>query len=353
MNLEHEPLQSKDEPLKSGVETLAHSSLQHHLADRRIGKTKWRQGLRFRARGWPAYLQKQLRKSLWRSPFRHMHYFPLQVRVEMKSDGSWSFKLRGRGQIEVCSSPLADLRNQPPGKPVIAATGPSAKEFDWSRLMDGSRPIWAMNGAPSFLADRGLKCDYLVVSDHRFAREGIEHIQIAAAGGAVLLLSPEAAAGILQTGGDILQRSKFHVFEKVNDWYGLPAVNAADLAAMNRIQGEPFLLPEHPCKGVGWSHDASFGVFAGRTVTFAALQLAVWQGAKQIDVVGLDLGGGSRCYDERIPAVSQLEADKRDYILPAFDCLARALAGGPVSIFNHSEVSPLPRDLVPQQSVQG
>jgi hypothetical protein len=321
--------------------------LEDYLTQRDLTAAERRQRLRHAFSHQPAIIQKWLRKAAWRSPFRHMHYVPPAVAVKPAAGGGWVLRRRVVGSPEIVTRPLAGLRDLSDRPATVVATGPSANSYDWSSLAGRRRVIWAVNGAPTMLAACGLGCDFLIVTDHRFARDGTGHIELAVNQGATLVFSYEAAAGFAATRPDLLERAPFHVFEKANAWYGLAALDAARLTAMNAASGHPFVLPEAPKPGVGWSRDPLVGVFAGRTVTFAALQLAVWSGARDIEVIGLDLGGKTRAYDETNPAVSHLEAEKRDFILPSFRCLARALAGGHVRITNLSEISALPRDLVP------
>ncbi len=277
-----------------------------------------------------------------------MRYVLPSVTVHPAADGTWQLKLREGKSTEVVSQPLAGLRNSTDRPAILVATGPTANDFDWSSLSDGRRLVWAVNGAPTLLANRGLKCDFLVITDHRFARDGAGHIELAAEQGATLLFSYEAAVGFAATRPAILSRTPFHVFDKVNAWFGLPTLSAADLTRLNAQSSHPFALPNQPALGVGWSHDPTLGVFAGRTVAFAALQLVVWSGSRQIEIVGLDLGGSTRAYGEVNPVVSHLEKDYRDYILPSFQCMAAALSESSVRMFHHSTTSPLPRHLVPQ-----
>lgn len=320
--------------------------LEAYLEQRPLTEADFRQRIRHAFRNQPTILQKWMRKALWRSSRRHMHYIPPAVAIEPAADGTWMLRLRGKKSPAFFSRPLTELRGSIDRPATVIATGPSANEFDWASLADGRRVRWAVNGAPTMLAARHLACNFLVITDHRFAREGAAHIELAARQGATLVFSFEAAAGFASVRPELLRRVPFHVCEKVNGWYGIPMVDFRDLAAMNSASGSPFHLPDKPKSGVGWSHDPSLGVFPGKTVTFAALQLAVWSGARDIEVVGLDLGGTTRAYQEDKPAISHLEAEKRDFILPSFRCMATALAGGPVTITNLSRVSPLPRDLL-------
>ncbi|MBC8126138.1 MAG: hypothetical protein H8M99_03175 [Gloeobacteraceae cyanobacterium ES-bin-144] len=275
-----------------------------------------------------------------------MRYVPSSVKLVPSANGVWTLHLRDDKFTKFTALPLSRLRNFTARPAIVIATGPTANEFDWSRLADGQRVIWAVNGAPTMLEKLGLKCDFLVITDHRFARDGADHIELAAKQGATLLFSYEAAAGFAATRPEILSRTPFQVFEKANAWYGIPTLNAAELAQMNAASGESLTLPDLPAPGVGWSHDPELGVFAGRTVAFAALQLVVWSGSRDIEIVGLDLGGKSRAYEEANPVVSHLENDLQNFILPSFQCMAMALRGRAIHIFNHSKTSPLPRHLV-------
>lgn len=289
---------------------------------------------------------KWVRRKVWRCRFRHMRYFPAAIAFQPAPDGTWIMTRRCDGR-SITSVSLETLRHDPPENITLVATGPSANCFDWAGLSEKKTEIWAVNGAPGILAERGFRSDYLVVTDHRFARDGLPHIRLAASQGATLLFSHEAAAGVFNADPALLEQHPFHIVEKVNAWFALPAFPESRLHSLTASLGNPFVLPEKPAAGVGWSRDPRIGIFAGRTVTFAALQLAVWRGAKNIEIIGLDLGGKTRCYKEDVPAVSNLEKDLKQYILPSFACMTRALADEPVSILNHSEVSPLPRQLSP------
>ncbi len=321
------------------------TALADHLRTRPLQSVGRKLRLLHACRNFPPALQNSLRKSLWRKSLRHMRYVLPEVSFHPLAGDAWELRLRGKLLGEIVSTPLAELRGGTSRPSVIIATGPSARNYDWSDLADGRHLIWAVSGAATMLAEHGLRCDFLVVSDHRFAREGADHIALAVDQEATLLLTHEAAAGFAAIRPEILARARFHIFEKVNRWYGLPILGPAELVAVNEESGCPFLLPDSPMPGVGWSHDPMLGVFAGKTVTFAALQLVAWSGSKTIQVVGLDLGGKGHAYHEDKPVVSHLEKDYHQFILPSFKCMAAALAGSPLRIFNLSTICPLPKEL--------
>lgn len=327
-----------------GCDSPSAKNIAGYLGSRPIEAVETKQALLHWARRFPKRIRISAAKMLWPTPIRHMRYVVPSVDF-LPRPAAWKIRLRGDPAFDVGSLPLANLRGHATRPAVIVATGPSANQFDWQALKDGNHQIWAVSGAPTLLAKHGLRCDFLVVSDHRFGRDGADHIALAVEQGATLLFTHEAAAGFAATRPQVLAKARFHIFEKVNRWYGIPALDAADLISANEKSGRPFLLPDPPVPGVGWSSDPMLGVFAGKTVTFAALQLAVWAGSPSIEIVGMDLGGVGRAYHEERPEVSHLEKDYARVILPAFECMAAALAGSPLHIVNHSPTCPLSKEL--------
>ncbi|MEY4568914.1 MAG: hypothetical protein RLZZ398_353 [Verrucomicrobiota bacterium] len=315
------------------------------LGDRPLRVVELKQRVLYACLFLPPGLWKSARKIMWPGPLRHMRYVLPSVALHPLRNGCWRLRSRSGPTVEWVSRPISDIKGFTRRPSIIIATGPSASNFDWSTLMDGDRLIWAVNGAPTMLANHGLKADFLVITDHRFARDGADHIALAVDQGATLLFAPEAVAGFAATQPEVLARARFHVFEKVNRWYGLPILDPAELVAANEESGRPFLLPDSPVPGVGWSRDPMLGVFAGKTVPFAALQLVVWAGSQTVEIVGMDLGGSGHAYVEDQPVVSHLEKDYRQFILPSFECMAAALTGSPLRIHNLSPTCPLPEEL--------
>ena len=138
------------------------------------------------------------------------------------------------------------------------------------------------------------------------------------------------------------------LFERGNAWHAIPQVSAAALARLNDESGRPWTLPEKMDAKfrVGWSARPEWGFFSGRTVTFAALQVAVRLGARDIEIIGMDLGGKGRAYQEPVnERPSYLLDHYAAYVLPSFELMSRALAATGVRVKNLSPVCPLPRHL--------
>lgn len=228
----------------------------------------------------------------------------------------------------------------------IVASGPSAAKMSWDSLRNGERYIVAVNGACEFLRHLDITPDLLVVTDAEFPVTGHKLLRNVPD---VPMVTTCAASSVLtvQSPHDLCRR-KFAIIERINAWYGVPILDSNALADLNARSGSPLdLSTGDPRKWkVGWSHDPKIGFFSGATVVFAALQLVIGLGAKDIEVIGMDLGGIGRSYSEGNNAPpSLLETQYEDYILPSFEMMRRALAGSGVQIRNHSPICPLPPEI--------
>lgn len=275
---------------------------------------------------------------------RHMRSIMPRVSFRRNDDGGWT--VRHRAEVIARSRPLDQLVGMIDKPVTIVATGPSAKDHDWEPLRDGSRFVIAVAGAPTLLKSVNITPDLFVVSDSRFARRGAAHF--ANATGVPLVTVPRAASiHVIESRNELLSRP-FSLIEQVNSWYGLPRLTPEALVALNLKSGSPFHFPEKPDAHYrcGWSTVPEHGYFSATTVAFVALQIAVRLGARDIEIVGMDLSSAPRAYDEGgQPLPNSLEAHLESVILPSFGIMSRALKDTGVSVRNLSPVCPLPRSL--------
>ena len=76
------------------------------------------------------------------------------------------------------------------------------------------------------------------------------------------------------------------------------------------------------------------------------MQLVIGLGARDIEIIGMDLGcAGHVCHEGVDVLPTSLAADYAERILPAFEVMHEALRGSGVAVRNHSPVCPLPRRL--------
>jgi KDO transferase-3 len=275
---------------------------------------------------------------------RHMRSIMPRVSFSRNDDGGWT--IRHRAETIARSRPLEQLVGMIDKPVTIVATGPSAKDHDWETLRDGGRFVIAVAGAPTLLKSVNLRPDLFVVSDSRFARRGAAHF--GNAGGVPLVTVLRAASIHAIESRNELSSRPFALIEQINSWYGLPRLTPEALMALNLRSGSPFRFPERPDPHYrcGWSTIPEHGYFSATTVAFVALQIAVRLGARDIEIIGMDLSSAPRAYDEgKEPLPNSLEAHFKPVILPSFEIMRESLKGTGVSVRNLSPVCPLPRTL--------
>ncbi len=292
----------------------------------------------------PKALCKSALKLAWDRSFRHMRFLPRGITLDRHPDGSWT--IRRNGLPIAKSRPISDLV-LPIDRPAsIVATGPSALEYPWANVQGGERFLIAVNGAPTMLAKYGIMPDLMVVTDREFCISGVPHFE--RAGRAPMVIEFLAAAALAATAPHLLASRPFSIIERVNLWHGIAATSHENLIKLNGESGLPLVFPEkrEPRFRVGWSHRPDIGIFPGRTVVFGALQIIIGLGAKEVEIIGMDLSGAGRSYDEgpnKRP--TQLQVHYDEFIYPSFMLMSSVLARGQVHVRNLSPVSPLPKYL--------
>ncbi len=292
----------------------------------------------------PACLGNLVRKKLWGWPYRHMSGFPHSVIFEPTSDGTWRLANAGLHLTETV--PLKDWIGSIDRPVTIVAGGPSAREYPMQELASGKRLLIAVNGVPTFLAEHGIRPDAWVVSDARLAPQ----IQANAvhANGVPLAITPKLAAFLAVSSPALLSHHRICLVERVNQWHGVSSLISTQLEDLNKESGSPFLFPTtgQGKSVIGWSKRPELGFFSGATVTFTALQLMVGLGARDIEIIGMDLSGKGHSYVDLPDAIpSSLMDDFEVKILPAFEQMHQGLLGTGVVIKNLSPVCRLPQRL--------
>ena len=316
-------------------------SLATWLEPRRHGDLKWRTALTRATAEFPAPLRKLASRAIWPGGLKHMRYLPPRVTFTVVADRRWTVFESGRALAE--SKPLLELVPRIGVPTSIVATGPTALDYPWGR--SEGKFVIAVNGAPTMLKSVGKLPDLMVVTDREFALTGTRHFD--AAPGAPLAIEFLAAAALAATTPRVLTEHPFAILERVNLWHGLPSLEDRDLRRLNLELGSPFVLPAVPdpkCR-IGWSRRPEIGIFSGRNVVFGALQIAIGLGAKDLEIIGMDLGGGRAYAEDSAARPSQLGEHYEPYILPSFQIMAQALKESDVSIANVSPVCPLPKHL--------
>ena len=273
-----------------------------------------------------------------------MRSFARGITFHRKNDGTW-IMLKNRVPVKT-TSPLRDMVGVLDRPVTIVASGPSSREADWERISRENRFIIAVNGGTSVVAARSLQPDLHVVMDRHFALSGPAHFRNFPE--VPLVATQRAASVVASKNPGIFDKKPLSILERVNAWHGLPTMELARVKKLNRKSGHPFHFPDFEdtkCT-IGWSDDPALGVFSGSTVVVSALQVAVSLGASDIEIIGMDLRGQTRAYEEGAAIrPSYLEKQYTSYILPTFEVMHRALLGSGVKVKNLSPVCPLPARL--------
>jgi len=318
--------------------------LETLLADGRNHSFGWRTSLARSLGSNQAPLNRIAMRAIWPRRLKHMRY--LAKGISIKPEVGHRFTISSNGASLVKCLSLAELLPSMEMPISIVATGPSARDYPWEQVRNRERFLIGVNGAPTMLKGLGIVPDLLVITDREFAQTGAKHLE--AAPGVPLVIEFLAAAALASVAPELLINRSVALIERVNMWYGLPFLKFKALNQLNAESGMPFVFPSarDPAHVVGWSHRPELGFFPGRTVVFAALQIAIGRGAKDLEIIGMDLSGSGRSYaegPEKRP--TQLQEHYDAFILPAFQIMCRALAGRNVIISNHSSVCPLPAEL--------
>jgi len=291
--------------------------------------------------GLPYFLKRNVSKAIWAGGWRHLRKFDHRFSFTRDTYGLSAMLHDGR---EIAKGLPASHVIAPIERPVALVTsGPSALEHDWALLKNSGRMIVAVSGGATFLRERGIIPDLIVVTDPRFCENGGYHIRDAK--GVPLAIDYRAASLLHVYFPGALSNRPVSFIERVNRWYGAPSVGEDELRSLNEASGLPIYWPKSSgtSAAIGWSHRLEVGFFPSATVAFVALQALVNLGATDIEIVGMDLSGGRSVYTDAIP--SHLNSQYESIILPSFKAMQIALKNRSVTVKNLSPTCPLPSQL--------
>ncbi len=313
--------------------------LLHSNSDAFSSRRKW-QLLTGRFTG---RLNRPLSKMIWPRSQKHLRHFDHEYSFTRDKIGSLSAVFFKQTQL-IRSIPVHEILPQITRPVTLVTTGPSALDYDWESLRRSGRMIVTVTGGTKFLQDRGFNPELLVVTDPDFCKLNGFHIRDAA--GIPLVIEYRSAAAAHRYFPTSLDHRRVSLIERVNKWYGIPELSHESLCSMNRESGSPFVIPDNTTDRLGrlgWSNRLALGFYPSSTVAFVALQVLVELGAKDIEIVGMDLGGTHSVYANALP--SKLQQTYSTIILPSFFSMKSALAGRGIRIKNLSPVSPLPTEI--------
>lgn len=288
------------------------------------------------------FMRKIFRILRSRNQRHNRHLWPF-VRIWRDSSGAINrFRAFGRS---VPVTPL--VQGFDPADEVVhlILSGPSVAEIAYDQM--DIRSAMGVNGAISLAGKFDLPFKYYCIIDQNFVRDRIELVREIVGRELTLYVFPEVLRYIMQGIAQDQIRCRICIIELISERAyqrtAAPAVLKRIAAATPDVQ----LLDAK--QSMGYSFDASLGVFDADTVAYAALQVLMSSGARQVYVHGLDLTvqHGLRFYDEgATPQTSRLARKFAHLIEPSFRFAAAQWRARGVSVFNLSPISALSADII-------
>jgi Kdo-III transferase WaaZ len=244
---------------------------------------------------------------------------------------------------------FAESRGRFSGAVFLVASGPSVLTFPMQRY--SHIPMIAMNGSIARFIEEGIKPLFYLCDDRGVAkRKGAavaQGITLAENAGLGLAALQEAA----KHSPHALSAGKLHLLERVNRQRESAAMSDRRFALSVRNDPEysvEWSLFRQKRNRIGFSRNLCNGYFNGRTIAYAALQLAYHLGFERVYLVGVDMSPEQgQFYDPQgLQVPSRLGDDYADYILPSFELMSRRVLSDSFQVFNLSVDSRLPSDVI-------
>ena len=295
-------------------------------------------------------LSRKLLRCIYGKRFKHMTITGAAFRLQPTSHPQvWEIFWKGKKLGE--THPFPQIQNSEKEDIWILATGPSVNSLDLSKIRN--KKVLGVNGSIAVCQKHGIVPSYYASSDHNFFSERMKLIKEAIASGAHCFFSFNGIARICEQAPEIISQGKISFFEIVNRYYGIPGVEMGDLY-QSCSRDPDMIISSNPYK-IGWSHNLCKGVFVAKTITYSACQIANYLQARNIFILGMDLGNPKgqpiRAYESGAQAcVSSLDKDYEATILPSFQFLSQLNLS--TRVWNLSLNSRLPDDVIPKLSYE-
>ncbi len=236
----------------------------------------------------------------------------------------------------------------------IIASGPSLNEIDFQRLAPFD--CISLNCSIRKLTEQHIEPKHCVIVDRRAFENDWDCIEASILSGANCYFSAVGISRICEQKPELLKQNNIYLIEAIGRQFNLPRPTMDEF--QQRYQNDPdiFLDPKVISRGtIGYSLNAEKGFFNSRTVAAWAVQLAPYLGYKHLNIIGMDLGGTGKSYfdSSNHTAIPYDFIDLYDpYIKVCFEQAQRASKIGGFQIYNLSQHSTLPDEIVPKISFE-
>jgi len=229
----------------------------------------------------------------------------------------------------------------------LILSGPSIAEIDYERMPMAA--AMGVNGSIALVRRYDIPFKYYCVIDQNFVRRRIDLMREVVARDLTLFVTPDVLRYMIQGIPPALYKCRICVIEVVSERAYRPMAEPREMLELAR--SNPDMAVFDADRSLGYSFDPSLGVFDADTVAYAALQILVAGGVKDIYFHGLDLGfsSGRRFYDEGArPETSRLIRNFPRMIEPSFAQAAALLKARGIRLSNLSRKSALAGHIIPK-----
>jgi KDO transferase-3 len=283
---------------------------------------------------------------LWRPrDYWHNRHFDGRYQAVEESPGRWAVTWKG-GMVPTRT--LAELAGLPhPPRCNIIASGPSLAMVRHPERLFNDFTI-CMNGSFRLAQQVNRTCDLYITSDGGFIRRRFGDFCEGLGVSNHLLIDHLMLFFLLERDPELAFRANAFLYDDPNRPYLSRGVERA--AALSRMFKPGVDFIPNPRNGeLLISRNPAVGISRTSSVVGTALQAAWMMGFKEVRLYGMDLGGPARFYAEGAKAEpTRLERDYEEFLLPWFKEFASKCCGPDFRVFNCSETSRLPAEVLPK-----
>ncbi len=247
---------------------------------------------------------------------------------------------------------IASLKAKFTGACFTIATGPSLAEIDLTQTQAYDQI--SLNCAIRKFSDASLAPTHCVIIDRLIFENHWDCVQASILSGAYCYFSAEGLSRVCERDPALLTHGNIYLIEAIGRQFGIARPTAAKFKQQTAQDADIYLPSgKHAYLGtIGFSTDAEKGVFPGKTVATWAIQLAYYLGYQTCFIVGMDLGGTGKkhFYSNAGHKAPDFLANYEPYIRSCFEQVRRASEAFGFYIFNLSEHSTLPHEIIPKIS---
>lgn len=246
---------------------------------------------------------------------------------------------------------VSTLKKQFSADCFIVASGPSLNEIDFKRL--AGYDTLSLNCAIKRFNSEGIRPTHAVIVDQRVFENNWDCIKDSILSGANCFFSFTGLSRICEREPALLNNDNIYLVEGISRFYGQPRSDLGTFTQAHANEPDFFTDATLPTRGViGFSSDIEKGFFSGKTVATWAVQLAYGLGYQQQFIIGMDLGGTGKAhfYAREANKAPDFLADYEPFIRASFQQARRAADQIGFAIYNLSEHSTLPDEIIPKIS---